>query len=371
MKEGMNFQRTLLWVVFGSSLFMLYNNWQHHNGRPGFLEPPKMAESGKPAPGAAAPTAPAVSDASIPTAGAPAATADPAAAATVPAPPATTAAPRVRVETDVFRAEIDPDGATLARVELLKQRVAPDWHAAGLMALITGKRQDLSANEVLLDTSPDRRYNAQTGLIGSAGGAPLPNHRTPFARLDGPTTLADGQDSLEVRFAADAGDVRLVKVYTFKRGRYDIGVRHEITNTAAAPVSPSLYLQLLRDGNKPEGQSGAYSTFTGPAVYTEADKFHKIEFSDIEKNKAAFPKSANDGWVAMVQHYFVSAWVPAAGAARENFARMIDKNLYSIGSILPLGAIAPGATEFTRIPSGPFSMAATFVIPTTPCFAAT
>jgi YidC/Oxa1 family membrane protein insertase len=69
-------------------------------------------------------------------------------------------------------------------------------------------------------------------------------------------------------------------------------------------VTPQLYLQLVRDGNKPEGESSFYSTFTGPAVYTNEKKYQKVEFSDIEKNKIDIEKSSNDGYVAMVQHYF-------------------------------------------------------------------
>jgi YidC/Oxa1 family membrane protein insertase len=74
-------------------------------------------------------------------------------------------------------------------------------------------------------------------------------------------------------------------------------------------VRPQLYLQLVRDGNKPGSKSPFYSTFTGPAVYTDAKKYQKVEFKDIEKGKAEFVKQASDGYVAMVQHYFASAWL--------------------------------------------------------------
>jgi YidC/Oxa1 family membrane protein insertase len=81
-------------------------------------------------------------------------------------------------------------------------------------------------------------------------------------------------------------------------------------------VSPQLYLQLARDGNPPEGESSFYFTFTGPAVYTDATKFQKIDFKDIEKGKADHDKQADNGWVAMVQHYFASAWLlPASSRA--------------------------------------------------------
>ena len=88
-----------------------------------------------------------------------------------------------------------------------------------------------------------------------------------------------------------------------------MAVKHVLKNNAAAAVSPQLYLQLARDGNPPAGESSFYFTFTGPAMYTDASKFKKIEFKDIEKGNADHDKSANNGWVGMVQHYFASAWL--------------------------------------------------------------
>ncbi len=152
--------------------------------------------------------------------------------------------------------------------------------------------------------------------------------------IDGPTALKDGQDQVDVRFSAESGGVRVIKTYTFHRGRYDADVKHEIVNLTDKPLTPSVYLQLTRDGNKPEGESALYYVYTGPAVFTEQEKFRKIEFSEIEKNKVQLPKPADNGWIGMIQHYFVSAWVPPAGAQREYYARTVDKNLYSIGSIV-------------------------------------
>ncbi len=348
MKDGMDIQRTILWIIFGMSLLFLYDNWSRSQGRPSmFGAPPTQTQApAKGAAEAAASGAPATGkDTAIPAAPAqPGAPAAPTAAPPTGASPAVASPERVRIETDMVRADIDPSGAVLARVELLKQNVAPDWTAAGLMSLVTGKKQDREANIVLLDVSAQRVYTAQTGLVG-AQGASYPNHRTPFTPLDGPRTLAADRDTLEVKFAAESGGVKVIKTYTFKRGRYDIDVKHEISNAGTDAVAPSLYLQILRDGNKPEGESSLYYTFTGAAVYTDAEKFHKIEFSDIEKGKQSHARSSKDGWVSMIQHYFVSAWVPPAGVQREIYSRQVDKNLYAVGSILPLASIAPGASE--------------------------
>jgi YidC/Oxa1 family membrane protein insertase len=349
MKEGMDFQRTVLWVIFAMSLLFLWDNWQRYQGRPSLLGGPPAPTASAPAAappaapaGAAAPAA-APADASVPQVSAPPSGTTPAPAA-VGAPPLEAAAAdpgqRVRIETDRLRVDIDLTGAVVARAELLNQRVAPDWKAAGIASLVTGRTQDRNANVVLLDVSPNRVYVAQSGLIGAPD---LPTHRTPFVRSEGPTRLEPGQDRLEVKLAAESGGVRLTKTYLFRRGQNAIEVRYDLQNLGGQPVQPSVYMQLMRDGNKPEGESGMYYTFTGPAVYSEAGKFQKLDFSDIEKKKQSHVTSADNGWVSMIQHYFVSAWVPPAGVARENYTRAVDNNLYTIGAITPLGSIAPGA----------------------------
>ena len=183
---------------------------------------------------------------------------------------------------------------------------------------------------------------AQTGLIGGA----FPTHKTPMTLVTPETTLADGQNELQVRFeSAEVGGVKLVKTYTLTRGRYEIAVKHEVQNLGTQAVSPQLYLQLVRDGSKLSSETPFYSTFTGPAVYTDEKKYQKVEFADIEKNKAEFVKTASDGYVAMVQHYFASAWLLDDGVARDNFVRKIDNNLFAAGTITNLPAIAPGQTQ--------------------------
>jgi len=117
-------------------------------------------------------------------------------------------------------------------------------------------------------------------------------------------------------------------------------------NNSPAAVAPQLYLQLVRDGNKPVGEdSSFYSTFTGPAVYTDAKKYQKVEFSDIEKNKVEIEKQSENGYVAMVQHYFASAWLLGDGIKRDLFMRKVDNNLYAVGMITPLEAVAPGSSK--------------------------
>ncbi|MCL1960252.1 MAG: membrane protein insertase YidC [Desulfovibrionaceae bacterium] len=316
-------RRTILWVVFAFSLIMLWDHWQVYNGRPSTFFPNASAPAG-------AVSAPA---SSVPAAATPAAVPGSSSGAAAALPDASDsalaqaqAAPRERIEvsTDVLKLVFDTEGGSIVKSEFLKYPAQdhPDQPF------------------VLLDTSQARVYQAQSGLIGG----PFPNHKTPM-RFTGEHALADGANELVLRFESpEQGGVRLNKIYTLKRGSYVIDVRHEVVNASGQAVSPRLYMQLVRDGNKPEGQSSFYSTFTGPAFYTDAKKFQKVEFASIDKVKAEFAPSAPDGWVAMVQHYFASAWLLPAGQAHENFARKIDANLYAAGAISPTGAVAPGAT---------------------------
>ena len=219
----------------------------------------------------------------------------------------------------------------------------PDWTASGLIGLVTGRHHDADATSVLLEVGPNRYYVAQSGIIGGD----FPNHRTPFKFVEGPTEFAAGKDQLDVRFVAEAGGVRVTKTFTFNRGRYDVEVNHEIVNISDKPVSPSVYLQLMRDGNKPDGESALYYVYTGAAVFTEQDKFRKVEFSDIEKHKG-LPKPANNGWIGMIQHYFVSAWVPPQGVARDFYAEKYKDNLYFIGTKFALPSLAPNASTSSQ-----------------------
>lgn len=322
-------RRTILWVVFGFSLVMLWDQWQISQGKkPTFFPQPT-------------PTAATPPQATVAT---PPNTATPAPASQLPqtagSPTTTdTSAKRIEVETDVLKLQFSTEGGSLVRAELSKHK---DAHRSG-------------SNVVLMDNSQERVYLAQSGLIGAPNGAQWPTHKTPMV-FSGQTALKDGENELQITFeSAPSSDIKLVKTYLLKRGSYAIEVKHDIVNMSSAAVSPQLYVQLVRDGNKPEGESAFYSTFTGPAVYTTAKKYQKIEFADIEKGKADFEKQSQQGYVAMVQHYFASAWLLDDTQQRELFARKIDTNLYSVGMVAPLPAIAPASrlSQTARLFVGP------------------
>jgi YidC/Oxa1 family membrane protein insertase len=327
-------RRTILWVIFGFSLVLLWDNWQVYNGHkatffPGPAKPAAVTTA--PAPASSVPVG-VVSPNSI--AGAaqlPGATATIVPAAQVPAAPRE----RVVVTSDVLKLTLDTEGATVVQTEFLQHK----------------DMADKSRNFVLLDDSKERTYMAQTGLIGGTDGNMFPTHKTVMNLISGERTLKDGGQELVIRFESpELGGVKLVKTFTLTRGVYAVAVKHEVVNVGTAPATPQLYLQLVRDGNKPKGESSFYSTFTGPAVYTDAQKYQKVEFADIEKNKVEIEKSAENGYVAMVQHYFASAWVlgdekKGDRIQRDLFMRKVDTNLYAVGMITSIGSLAPGASR--------------------------
>lgn len=319
-----DFRRTLLWVVFMMSLFLIWDAWQKHNGRPSMFAPAPKAAS------AAAGAAPGAS-AAVPSAAAIGSATATGTAAPVPGAASAPAGEQVTVTTDVVKATFDSQGGTLVRLELLGFRDAVDP----------------KQNVVLFDNVAGKRhYVAQTGLVPTTPGITLPNHVTAMTVVPGERTLAPGANELTVRFESPAVEGRkLAKTYTFKRGDYAVAVKHEFSNGGSTPVVPQVYLQLTRDGNPPEGESSFYFTFTGPAMYTEASKFKKIDFKDIAKGGVTHDKKAADGWIAMVQHYFASAWLLKDGTEREFDMRKVGDNLFSITMLQSLGEVAPGATK--------------------------
>ncbi len=327
-------RRTILMVVFTMSLVFLWDGWMRHNGKGGFFSPPPKpvaAETATPATDrqsaepagtpSAAPVPSASGASSVPSSGA-----NPAASSGAAASTATPKGELVTVKTDVMTIRFDTTGGDIQQV------ILPRF----------SDQVDASKPVTLLDQSKERVYLAQTGLVGGS----FPTHKTVMTLADGPRALAEGQNDLSVRFESpEVGGLKYIKTYTLQRGSYVLAVKHEVRNVGSQPANPSLYLQIVRDGNKPAGESSWYFTFTGPAQYTDAKKFHKIEFSDIEKNKVELEKTADNGWVAMVQHYFATAWLLPQGTPREFFTRKVDTNLYSVGMIAPLQSLAPGASK--------------------------
>lgn len=307
----MDTRRVILLVVFAVSMMMLWNNWTIHQA-------PKKA--------AAVPTQSAAAEA----AGVPAPMANNAASTATAVAPAEVkaadydAAAKAIVKTDNMIAVVSAQGGDIIRVELTKHKA-------------TG---DLSKNYVLLQEAGDHVYVANSGLIGEG----LPNHKTVYALQAGEYALKEGEDKLELKMTAPAvNGVAVTKVLTFHRDSYLVDVRHEIENSSSNPVKTTAYFQIARDDKPVEHSTGIFggvTTFTGPAVYTEAGKFQKVEFSAIAEGKAKYVKDAKDGWIAMVQHYFVSAYLPKGDTPREFYARKISDGFFGFGVKMPVSVEA-------------------------------
>ncbi|MDD2884031.1 MAG: membrane protein insertase YidC [Dechloromonas sp.] len=318
----MDTRRLILVMIFAFSSFMLWENWQKYN-QPAV--PGQAAMAAVQAHGAA-----------------PRPTVNLQAAGDAPAvvSPAAAVAESFVVSTDLIKARISTQGGDLVGLELLNYR----------------EQADKTKNFVLFDAQ--HQYMAQSGLIGEG----LPTHRSTFRRVAGPTELAAGQNELKVRLEAEGPTgIKLAKIMTFKRGSYVVDVSWEVVNGSDKPLAPHAYFQIQRDDVSPAGENAMMHTYTGPAVYTDGEKYQKVAFDDVTKGKAKFAKSADNGWLAMVQHYFVSAWVPQDKAPREYYMRKLDgSNLFQAGVIVPINEIAPGAQGATSVTlfAGPQEQAA-------------
>ncbi len=322
----MDSQRLILFFVFTMSVFLLFESWQRDQ------RPAQTAAVAAKSPAAIPGAATDKSDSNVPPTPSPALTQNLAAPVTPAAPVAATpdGGQVIKIETDLYRAEISTSGGDLISLELLKH----------------GSTLDPKKNFVLFARSKDHVYIAQSGLIGAG----LPNHQSAYTTPAMQYRLADGAADLEVRLEA-AGGVKAAKIYRFRRNSYVIDITHELVNTGAAPIEAFAYFQLVRDSKAPEGDSKMVPTYTGVAVYTEKEKFQKVDFGDIEKGKVPYPKSGTDGWIGMLQHYFLGAWLPKPGAPREFYTREVQQGLlYAAGTIVPAGSVAPGASATVTMP---------------------
>ncbi len=301
----MDTKRLILFIIFSFSILMLWDAWQRQHAPMATVSEPQRAE-----------------DSSIPQ------VAKGAAVTTKAEMPQELGfklqnGQRISIETDLFKADIDTIGGDLRRLELTKHRAA----------------NALDENFVLLDDqAAPMLYVAQTGLIG----ADLPTHKTVFTSAANLYKLQDGADKLEAHLTWTGGNgIKVDKIYTFHRGKYVVDVTYQIHNGSAEAIAPSIYYQIVHDSESNQG-SAMMPTFTGGAYFTEADKYKKLSFKDM--GKANLSKNSTDGWIGLMQHYFVSAWIPKEGLPREFYTKQLSDNVYSIGSVSVLGNIAPGAT---------------------------
>jgi YidC/Oxa1 family membrane protein insertase len=312
----MDIKRTVLWVIFFVSLVMLFDNWQRSHGHPSMFFPSATQTRTATTTAASGTTTPGTQSSDLP---------QTTSAGTAPGTttPAEQKAQQIPFSTDVYRGDIDTQGGTLSKLTLVKQG--------------DGKQPDLVIT--LFDHTKDHTYLARTGLFGGD----FPNHNDIFTPVPNQVhDLAGNANTMKISLESPVkGGVKVIKTYTFTRGSYVINVDTKVENVGTTPVSPTAYMELVRDSEPVETPRFSH-TFIGPAVYTAEHHFQKLSFSDVDKNKDDYATSANNGWVAMVQHYFASAWIPKEGVERKIYINKLDPSLYRVGVTQQLPTIQPG-----------------------------
>ena len=304
----MDYRRLFLTLIFTVSAFLLWEGWGQHKATQQAANAPSVAQG---APSASV-------DLRKDNNAVPSRSSNDSNATAAEAVP--TNAPTITVKTDEYVATISLAGASVTNLELLKHH---GDDATGHVELF-GKTHS---------------YAAQSGLIGDG----LPNHKTLWRQVSSSAEMKPGQNSLDVVFEADGGKVS--KTLTFKRGDYGIDVTYKLKGAAADKADA--YFQLVRDDKTPSGDPRMVNVFTGPAFYTDAQRFEKIKFSNIADGSAKFEKSADNGWVAMIQHYFVTAFLPPAGLQREFYTRQVAPGIFAAGVIVPMPAAVDGVSTLT------------------------
>jgi len=326
----MDIQRLILFVALGLVSMLLLQNWQAYQADKNPVAAIEQnIQTG--VPGVSTPSVAANKDIPTPTAGVPSVSAP----ANIPVSEATTAkGDLVHVKTDLLDIKIDTLGGSLTYAGLNEYPI------------------DLETPDipvVLLQNTAEERYLAESGLTGAVGST-LPNHHSQFQAKSLNYDMADA-DTLEVPlYFTDPSGVEYTKIYTFKRDSYEIGVRFKINNKSSSTWNGNFYGHLLRtepNKNKSKGiLSGRMPSFTGAAYYTPEDLYNKLKFSKMGDKDSELPLESGGGWIAMLQHYFVGAWLPTKDG-KYRFYDQSDTRLakpeYKLGFLDLNGAqIAPG-----------------------------
>jgi len=308
----MDFQRLLLVAALSFTLLMIWQAWQKD-----YVQPDSTTVQGQTEPAEA-------QRKDMP--GVPEATGGTAQPTDAPSVSAVKTAQRINVRTDVYDIEMDSIGGDLRRVDLLAYPVEVDKPDQPFRLMDDGKNF----------------FIAQAALI-PASGSTAPSHHQTFLAEKQNYQLSDGEDTLRVRLSWNNGEgVEVDKIYTFHRGSYVIDVDFEVKNNSGNPWSGHMYRQLQR--SEPEdGGSFFIHTYTGGVIYSAEKKYEKVDFDDMRKSNLS--RSIDGGWAAMIQHYFLGAWIPPEGEVNNYYTKAPGDNRYLIGMVGAAKDIAPGETD--------------------------
>ncbi|MBK3849624.1 MAG: membrane protein insertase YidC [Gammaproteobacteria bacterium] len=246
----------------------------------------------------------------------------------------------IHVRTDVLDVAIDPRGGDIVDLRL------PEFP----------RRQDRpDVPFQLFERSGERTYEAQSGLIGNgpdkATGRPL------YSSEQQQYQLGENQDQLVVDLQFSEDGVNYTKRFTFKRGDYDLGVRYLIDNQSDQAWTGHMFGQLKRDDSKDPSSSTATGTATylGAALWTKDEPYTKVSMGDMDDK--SLKKTVEGGWIAWLQHYFVTAWIPAPDQTNLVQTRKDSQGNYIIGFTGPAVSVAPGSQgeTYATLYAGPKS----------------
>ena len=258
--------------------------------------------------------------------------------------PVATSKDLIQVKTDVLNLEIDPVGGDVVQLRL---------------PLYPRRQDHPDVPFQLFDNGGERIFLAQSGLTGVNGPDARPAGRPVYSTAQKSYQLVDGQDQLVVDLKFTDNGVNYIKRFTFKRGLYDLVVSYVIDNQSAQPWSGNMFAQLKRDNSSDPSSTTATGTATylGAALWTPSEPYKKVSMKDIDKG--SIKETVQGGWVAWLQHYFVTAWIPQKGESNIVQTRKDSKGNFIIGYTGPTLTAAPGAKAETSaiLYAGPKSQA--------------
>ena len=320
----MDIKRSILLVALAVVAYLMVLQWNQDYGQAALPDETRQEQSAA----AQLPTVPANSSDENGQGDIPAVSSEPMASAV---PETQASSQLIHVRTDVLDLAIDPRGGDIVDLRLPKFPRRQD-------------RPDVPFQ--LFERSGERTYEAQSGLIGDgpdkASGRPL------YSSAQQQYQLGEDQDQLVVDLNYSEDGIEYTKRFTFKRGDYDLGVRYLINNQSDTAWTGHMFGQLKRDDSSDPSSSTATGTATylGAALWTKDEPYTKVSMGDMDDK--SLKKTVEGGWIAWLQHYFVTAWIPAPDQTNLVQTRKDSQGKYIIGFTGPAVSVAPGSQGETH-----------------------
>ncbi len=347
--------RFVLILAFSIILYMLYEAWQIDYGpRPEIAQPVAAIDTKDDMPGDADETQTIVeSSEALP------AENKPAKNEAVEIMPAIEAQAEniIHVTTDVIRFEIDTRGGTIRNLDLLAYPIEQENpYVTKVRGLIGLPPEQKNTNPIrLFNNSDELLFLAQSGLIaGGSASMSAPNHHTPLQAMQQHYELHPDQNSLRIPLTwTDGNGIEVTKTYIVERGSYVITLEQKISNRSYDTWTGRQYTQLLRKPYSDKKGNNFIRTYAGGVVYTEEDKYQKIDFDDMADENLNVETTG--GWSAMVQHYFASAWIPPSDETNHFYTKELKNWRYVIGSYSEPVNVQPNSEKIltSRLYAGP------------------